>query len=106
VDYGPILLLLLTALGGLVVPTGCSSEAVLYREHESGGIATYPYQSDSDLLTSAGRTNALQLIDEKCAGGSRIVKEGEIPKVSKAADRAWRGQMSGDRLWGIQFVCD
>jgi hypothetical protein len=48
----------------------------------------------------------MELIHDKCKGASRIVKEGEIPKISKVADRAWRGQMSGDRIWGIQFVCD
>ncbi|HSE59587.1 MAG TPA: hypothetical protein VLA99_12870, partial [Nitrospiraceae bacterium] len=62
--------------------------------------------SESDILTSAGRRDAVRMIREKCPNGSRIVKEGAIPKVSEAADRAWRGQMGNDRLWGIQFTCE
>ena len=58
------------------------------------------------ILTSAGRRDALRLIKDKCPNGSRIIKEGEIPKVSQTADRLWRGQMGSDRIWGIQFTCE
>jgi hypothetical protein len=48
----------------------------------------------------------MRMIREKCPNGSRIVKEGAIPKVSEAADRVWHGQMGTNRLWGIQFTCE
>lgn len=85
--------------------TSCGHEASLTRETAAGGVVTWSVQSDADVLSSAGRRDALQLIKDKCPNGSRITKEGEIPKVSATADRLWRGQMGTDRIWGIQFTC-
>jgi hypothetical protein len=85
---------------------GCGHEASLQRETSTGGLVSYPIQTDADVLSSAGRRDALRLMKEKCPQGSRVLKEGEIPKVSQAADRAWRGQMGTDRIWGIQFACE
>ena len=83
----------------------CGHDATLTYETATGGLATWSVQSDGDILSSAGRRDALRLIKGKCPQGFRIVKEGEVPKVSRSADRAWRGQMGTDRLWGIQFAC-
>lgn len=66
---------------------------------------TFPFQSEADILSSAGRRDALRIMQEKCPAGSYIVKEGELPKVSRAADRAWGAQIGTDRIWGIQFAC-
>jgi hypothetical protein len=85
---------------------GCGREAALVRDTPAGGVVSYPVQSESDILTSAGRRDAMRMIGEKCPNGSRILKEGGIPKVSNAADRIWRGQIGADRLWGIQFTCE
>lgn len=90
----------------LVGATGCAHEATLVREGVHDGLVSYSFQSEAEILASSGRRDAIQLMAEKCPKGSHIVREGEIPKVSKAADRAWRGQMGTDRLWGIQFVCE
>lgn len=98
------LLMILTII--TVVGAGCGHEASLQRETSSGGLVTYPIQSDADVLSSSGRRDALQLIEDKCPQGARVTKEGEVPKVSQAADRAWRGQMGPDRIWGIQFICE
>jgi hypothetical protein len=85
---------------------GCGHEASLTRETPTGGLVTWSVQSDGDILSSAGRRDALRLIKEKCPEGSRVVREGEVPKVSQTADRHWRGQMGTDRIWGIQFTCE
>ena len=77
----------------------------MLRDTPVGGVVSYPFETESDVLTTAGRGAALYLIGKKCPQGSRTVKEGEIPKVSKKADRAWRGQISSDRLWAIEFTC-
>ena len=66
---------------------------------------TFPFQSEADILSSAGRRDALRLMEEKCPSGAGIIKEGELPKVSKVADRAWGAQIGTDRVWGIQFQC-
>lgn len=85
--------------------SACAGDVRLVRDTPTGGLVTYPFQNEVDILTSSQRRDAMELINRKCPAGSRVEKEGEIPKVSRAADRAWRGQMGGDRLWGIQFTC-
>lgn len=85
---------------------GCGHEASMARETPTGGLVTWSVQSEGDILSSAGRRDALRLIKDKCPQGSHLVREGEIPKVSQTADRHWRGQMGTDRIWGIQFTCD
>lgn len=84
---------------------GCANEATLVRETPEGGLVSYAYQTDGQVLASSGRRDAFRLMAERCPHGSRIIREGEIPRVSKAADRVWRGQMGMDRLWGVQFEC-
>jgi hypothetical protein len=84
----------------------CGHEATMTRETATGGVVTWSVQADGDILSSAGRRDALRLIKHKCPNGSRLINEGEIPKVSATADRHWRGQMGNDRIWGIQFTCE
>lgn len=83
----------------------CGYDASLQRESQNGGLVTFSVQSDADVLSSAGRRDALRIMEEKCPSGVQIVKEGEVPKVSRAADRAWGPQIGTNRLWGIQFTC-
>lgn len=98
-------LLLLIGVSVVMGAAGCSTEATVLRQTQAGGVISYPFETESDILTAAGRGAAFRLIGEKCPHGSRIVKEGEIPKVSKKADRAWHGQISSNRLWAIEFTC-
>ena len=100
-----------SGLGLAVVVAGlllehCGHNASLVHETPAGAIATFPVQSDADVLSSVGRRDALKLMGEKCPGGWRIVKEGELAKVSQRADKLWRGQIGTDRIWGIQFRCE
>lgn len=97
------LAMLVVLVNGLI---GCGPDARFVRDTPSGGVVSYSIETDSDILTSSGRREAFRMIKEKCPKGSAIVKEGELPKVSAAADRAWRGQIGTDRLWGIQFTCE
>lgn len=100
---------LFDAIAALVLVWSCSAcggGVTLVRDTPTGGLVTYPFQNEVDILTSSERRDAMELINRKCPNGSRVQKEGEIPKVSRAADRAWRGQMGGERLWGIQFTCE
>ena len=84
---------------------GCGHEASLQRETSTGGLVTFSVSSEGDILSSAGRRDALRVMQEKCPAGVHVDKEGELPKVSKKADRAWGPQIGTDRLWGIQFTC-
>jgi hypothetical protein len=90
-------------VGGL---SGCGHDAQLIRDTPTGGLVSYPVQTEADVLSSDARRDALRLIRDKCPQGSRILKEGELPKVSQATDRIWRGQIGADRVWGIQFACE
>ena len=65
----------------------------------------FSIQLEADIFSSAGRREALCMMQEKCPSGVRVLKEGELPKVSRAADRAWGAQLGTDRLWGIEFKC-
>jgi hypothetical protein len=89
----------------LAGPAGCANEATLVRDTPEGGLVSYAYQTEGQVLATAGRRDAFELIAERCPNGSRIIREGEIPRVSRTADRVWRGQLGMDRLWGIQFEC-
>ena len=84
---------------------GCAQDAKLIRDSPTGGVAAFPFQQDGDRVSSQARSHALALIEQKCGKTYKILREGEVPRVSPGADRAWRGQMSGDRLWGIEFTC-
>ena len=91
--------------------TSCVSNAQIVNETATGGTALYTYVEEQDVLTSPGRQDALHLLGEKCPTGYRISREGEVPRVDQAVDRAWMGQLSRDgqvsreRRWAIQFSC-
>src|SRR5215203_1358946 len=97
--------ILIVLLLHMVSLLSCAMEASLERDTATGGLVTFPLQSESDILESAGRRDALRIMDEKCPSGSRIVKEGEFPTAIPAADRAGGPQIGKDRTWGIQFIC-
>ena len=88
-----------------VVVSACAHEVGMIRESPSGGVVAYPIHSEMDILSSKARSDAIRLIDEKCRRGHQIVREGEAPRVRKDIDRVWEGQMSGSRLWGLEFTC-
>ena len=95
----------LAALSLSLVWAGCAQGAKLMRETQTGGLVAFPFQKEGDRMSSEARSEALALIEKKCGKSYKTDREGEVPRVSAAADRAWRGQMSGDRLWGIEFTC-
>ena len=89
----------------------CAPNAQIVNESATGGTVLYPYIEEQDVLTSPGRSDALRLLGEKCPAGYRIYREGEVPSIDQAVDRAWMGQVSRDgqvsreRRWAIQFAC-
>lgn len=102
----------LVVLVGLSLTLGsCASNVELVNETASGGTVLYPYLEEQDVLSSQERRDALRLLSEKCPDGYRISREGEVPRVDQAVDRAWMGQLSRDgqvsreRRWAILFTC-
>jgi hypothetical protein len=102
-------------LVGLVIASflaaSCTPSARIVNETATGGTVLYTYVEEYDVLTSPGRKDALRLLDEKCPTGYRITREGEVPRISKAVDRAWMGQVSSngqvsrEKDWAILFTC-
>lgn len=89
----------------------CAPDAQIIDETATGGTMLYSYIEEHDVLTSPERRDALYLMSEKCPSGYRISREGEVPRIDQAVDRAWMGQVSRDgqvsreRRWAIQYVC-
>ena len=94
-----------------LIHASCAPNAQIFNETATGGTALYSYVEEQDVLTSPGRQDALRLLEEKCPAGYRISREGEVPKVDQAVDRAWMGQISSngqvsrEKRWAIQFAC-
>jgi hypothetical protein len=91
--------------------TSCASNAQIANETATGGTVLYLYTNDQEVLASAGRRDALRLLEKKCPTGYTISREGRISLIDKAVDKAWMGQVSRDgqpsreKRWAIQFVC-
>ena len=89
----------------------CAPNAQIVNETATGGTVLYSYIEEQDVLTSQERRDALRLLGEKCPAGYRIAREGEVPNIDQAVDRAWMGQVSRDgqvsreKRWAIQFAC-
>lgn len=89
----------------------CVANARIVNETATGGTVLYSYVQEQDVLTSKGRKDALRLLEEKCPNGYRISREGEVPRIGQAVDRAWMGQISSngqvsrEKDWAILFAC-
>ncbi|MER3421912.1 MAG: hypothetical protein C4293_00445 [Nitrospiraceae bacterium] len=84
---------------------GCAQGVKLAQEGEGGGIVTYPFKESGHLL-SPFRKEAFQIIEQRCAGAYRIVREGEAKgrsRVSGAVEGS--EEVIRERRWGIQFEC-
>ena len=85
--------------------TGCSDAVRLTQETESGGIVTYLYKEDrGGPMGSPYRREALNIIDQKCPGGYRVIRDGEVKGSTVSSVEGQEGEVTG-RRWGIQFRC-
>jgi hypothetical protein len=102
---------LLLLVGLSLTLASCASNVQIVNETSTGGTVLYPYLEEQDVLSSQERRDALRLLSEKCPAGYRISREGEVPRIDEAVDRAWMGQLSRDgqvsreRSWAILFTC-
>lgn len=103
--------LLAVLVGCSLTLVSCVANARIVNETAMGGTVLYSYVQEQDVLTSPGRKDALRLLGEKCPTGYRISREGEIPRIGQAVDRAWMGQISSngqvsrEKDWAILFAC-
>jgi hypothetical protein len=85
---------------------GCGEGAKLLQEGEDGGIVAYPFTGEQGSMLSSFRTDALELMKEKCGGPYIIVREGETKGRSRTVSpMAGAEEIIQERRWGIQFQC-
>ena len=86
---------------------GCADGAKIVQQYDTGGIVIYPFKEGQGPMLSSFRTDALDLMKEKCGGRSySIVREGETKgraRVVSPLDGAQ--ELVEERRWGIQFEC-
>ena len=87
---------------------GCADGAKIVQQHDGGGVVIYPFKEGQGPMLSSFRQEALDLMKEKCGGGSSysIVREGEAKgrtRVVSPLDGAQ--ELVEERRWGIQFEC-
>lgn len=89
-----------------LLAAGCSEGAKLVQETETGGIVTYPFKGDSGYLFTKFRAEAIELIEKRCGGRYKILKEAETKGRSRIVQDALGAQEAvSERRWGVQFQC-
>jgi hypothetical protein len=90
----------------LVLAAGCSEGAKLVQETEAGGIVTYPFKGENGYMFTGFRKEAIELIEKRCGGRYKILKEAEARGRSRVVQDALGGQEAvAERRWGLQFQC-
>jgi hypothetical protein len=92
-----------TVLLGLL--TGCGEGAKLISDTGHGGVVTYPYRGENGHLLSPLRTDALKLVEQRCALGYTIVREGETKGRTRMVENAAGTEAISEKRWAIQFLC-
>ena len=86
---------------------GCSDAVKLIQETERGGVVTYLFKEErGGAIFSPFRSQAFEIMKQKCPSGYRIMKEGEARGYYSIS-----GTMEGtedeirNRRWAMQFRC-
>jgi hypothetical protein len=90
----------------VLVCGGCAEGAKLLQETDTGGVVVYPYQTGRGPLLSSFRAEALQLIEKRCRGPYRIVREGEAKARNRITDSVAGPEVHTERRWGMEFQCN
>lgn len=94
--------------GAAFLTAGCSQAVLMEQESAQGGVVTYSYKQDrGGPMGSPYRKQALDLMQAKCAGGSRLLREGEVRGYTSAGMGTIEGTEDEERgrRWGIRFEC-
>lgn len=98
----------LVLFGAAFLMAGCSQAVLMEQESAQGGVVTYSYKQDrGGPMGSPYRKQALDLMQAKCAGGSRLLREGEVRGYTSAGMGTIEGTEDEERgrRWGIRFEC-
>lgn len=98
----------LVLCGAAFLAAGCSQAVLMEQESSQGGVVTYSYKQDrGGPLGSPYRKQALDLMQAKCPGGSRLMKEGEVRGYTSAGMGTIEGTEDEERgrRWGMRFEC-
>jgi len=96
-------MLLVSFFAGL----GCSDAVKLIHETETGGVVTYLFKEErGGAMFSPFRSQAFEIMKQKCPSGYMIMKEGETRGYYSVS-----GAVEGTedeirhRRWAMQFRC-
>lgn len=92
-------------LGLALLCAGCGEGAKLVQSDEQGGVVTYPYREGVGHMATKFRGEAIELIEEQCPRGYRIVREGEAKGRGRVIQNAAGSEVVTERRWGMQFSC-
>ncbi len=84
--------------------SGCAEGVKFIQETESGGVVVYPYKGDNALM-STFRHDALDLIQQKCAKGYTVLKEGQTTGLRRIQDNVGGSEAIELKRWAIKFQC-
>ena len=86
---------------------GCSDAVKLIQETETGGVVTYLFKEErGGAMFSPFRSQAFEIMKQKCPSGYTIMKEGEA-RSSYSVSGVVQGTEDEirNRRWAIQFRC-
>lgn len=86
------------------VLTACAEGARMARTTDDGGIVIYPFKESGSLL-SPFRKEALALMEQRCGGPYRVIREGETKGRGRVSEHPGGMEMVQERRWGIEFIC-
>jgi len=84
---------------------GCSDAVKLIQVTETGGIVTYLFKEErGGAMFSPFRSQAFEVMKQKCPSGYAIMKEGETRGYHSVSLEGTEDEIR-NRRWAIQFRC-
>lgn len=90
----------------LFLCAACAEGARFLQLNEQGGVVAYPLKKDrQSIYASPFRAEALEMIEEHCMKGYRIIQEGETQGETRNSGLDADDLLTTRRFWGLQFRC-
>jgi len=86
---------------------GCSDAVKLIQDTETGGVVTYLFAEErGGAMFSPFRSQALEVMSNKCPSGYAILREGETRGCRMVSGTTeGTGELTTQRRWAMQFLC-
>ena len=84
---------------------GCSDAVKLIQDTETGGVVTYMFKEErGGAKFSSFRSQAFEVMEQKCPSGYTIVKEAETRGYQSVSVEGTEDEIR-NRRWAMQFRC-